>query len=321
MVAFGPVPSRRLGRSLGINHIPPKTCSYSCIYCQLGCTNQMRVERQVFYAPEEILRAVRERIAQVRAAGEAPDYLALVPDGEPTLDTNLGRTIAMLRPLGLPIAVISNGSLVGRPDVREDLLAGDWVSLKVDAVTEESWRRINRPHGSLRLSAILEGMLAFAHHFQGELATETMLVAGVNDAEGQVKELAGFLARLRPAVAYLAIPTRPPAEKWVRAPAEEVLNRAYQLLAAKLERVEYLVGYEGNAFACTGNVEEDILSITAVHPMRREAVEEVLARAGTDWTVAQRLIERGQLVETSYSGHRFYLRRLRQSRGRTGVQD
>ncbi|MBN1483759.1 MAG: radical SAM protein [Chloroflexia bacterium] len=311
MLAFGPVPSRRLGQSLGVNHIPPKTCTYSCVYCQLGRLGKIQVERQAFYEPEQILRAVQEKIEKARQAGERIDYVTFVPDGEPTLDINLGRTIALLRPLGLPIAVISNGSLIGREDVRQDLAQADWVSLKVDAAEEEVWRRVNRGHRKLQLSTIQEEAIEFSRHFQGELVTETMLIAGVNDGEQQVQAVANFLAQLRPAVAYLAIPTRPPAEPWVKAPDEQVVIRAWQVLAGQVEQVEYLIGYEGNAFACTGNVEEDLLSITAVHPMRQEAVEDLLERAGANWSAVRTLIEQDQLFESSYQGHQFYMRKLR----------
>ena len=177
MIAFGPVPSRRLGRSLGINNIPPKVCTYSCVYCQVGRTLKMQVERQAFYAPQEVTQAVRDGIERAGKASEPIDYLTFVPDGEPTLDVNLGREIALLRSLGVPVAVISNGTLIWRDDVRADLMAADWVSLKVDATREEVWRGIDRPHGHLRLSAILEGMLEFAQVYEGDLVTETMLVA------------------------------------------------------------------------------------------------------------------------------------------------
>lgn len=311
MIAFGPVPSRRLGRSVGINNIPPKVCSYACVYCQLGRTLQMRIDRRAFYGPENVLRAVQDKLERANQAGETIDYLTFVPDGEPTLDLSLGREVELLRPLGIKIAVITNGSLIGREDVREDLMKADWVSLKMDSTQNDVWHRIDRPHGALRLESILEGALKFARHFKGELVTETMLVQSVNDSDGQIKEVAEFLARLKPATAYLAAPIRPPAEKWVSAPAEERLNRAYHTFAERLDRVEYLIGYEGNAFAFTGNVEEDLLSITSVHPMRKDAVSEFLARAGADWTVMRRLLAQDQLVETECGGHPFYLRRLR----------
>jgi wyosine [tRNA(Phe)-imidazoG37] synthetase (radical SAM superfamily) len=316
MIAFGPVPSRRLGRSLGINNIPPKVCTHSCVYCQVGRTSDMRVERRRFYDPEKIVHDVRAKVRQAREAGEAIDYLTYVPDGEPTLDIHLGREIELLRPLGIPIAVITNASLLWHTDVREDLMQADWVSVKVDAVDERIWRRIDRPHRSLRLPAILDGVLAFAEICRGKLVTETMLVGGVNDGEAHIREMANFSARLQPdadavgPIAYLSIPTRPPAEKWVHAPDEASLNRAYQVLSEKVQRVEYLIGYEGNAFAFTVNLAEDLLSITAVHPMREDAVGKLLARAGASWSAVRGLVDRGCLVETAYGGHTFYLRKL-----------
>jgi wyosine [tRNA(Phe)-imidazoG37] synthetase (radical SAM superfamily) len=259
---------------------------------------------------------VRAKVSQAREAGETIDYITFVPDGEPTLDVHLGREIELLRPLGIPIAVITNASLLWREGVRADLAKADWVSLKVDAVSERIWRRVDRPRGSLQLSSILEGILTFAGTYRGTLATETMLVEGINDGEECIREVARFLARLQPGtdrggpIAYLSVPTRPPAEEWVHAPDEVSLNRAYQVLSGKARRVEYLIGYEGNAFASTGNLAEDLLSITAVHPMRGDAVDELVARAGAGWSAVRELVARGCLVETAYGGHTFYLRKL-----------
>jgi len=317
MIAFGPVPSRRLGRSLGVNNIPPKVCTYSCTYCQVGRTRKMQVRRQPFYEPEEILRAVAAKVEQASRVGERIDYLTFVPDGEPTLDVNLGREIELLKPLGIKIAVITNASLITRADVRDDLLRAHWVSLKIDSVREETWRETNRPHAALDLPSILDGILRFASECSADLATETMLVRGVNDSEGHARDLADFLARLQPAKAYLSVPTRPPADERARPPSEEAINRFYQTLDKKTGRVEYLIGYEGNAFAFTGNVADDILSITAVHPMRRDAVSDFLARANADWSALDKLLDEGRLVETRYEGHRFYVRRTRASSGTT----
>ncbi len=161
-IIYGPVPSRRLGRSLGINNIPPKTCSYSCLYCQLGNTIKMQVGRENFYEVEEVVQGVKEKVKQVKEKGEPIDYLSFVPDGEPTLDANLGKEIELLKPLGIKIAVLTNATLLWREEVRQDLQKADWVSLKVDAVSTEIWRRINRPQKSLKLKMILEGMVKFA---------------------------------------------------------------------------------------------------------------------------------------------------------------
>ena len=314
-IIYGPVPSRRLGHSLGINNIPPKICSYSCVYCQLGNTANMQVERETFYEPNEIVQSVKEKVKQVRKKGEPIDYLTFVPDGEPTLDANLGKEIELLNSLDIKIAVITNASLIWREDVRQDLQKADWVSLKVDTVSQEIWRRINRPQKSLPLETILDGMLKFAHIYTGELTTESMLIQGINDDSEEIEKIADFLAELKPDRAYLAIPTRPPAKRTITAASEPVINAAYQIFSKRLGSVEYLIGYEGNAFAFTGNVEDDLLSITSVHPMREEAVIELLRKADTGWGVVEKLIKDGSLMELEYQGRKFYMRALPQ-RGR-----
>ncbi|GAB6102436.1 radical SAM protein [Thermococcus atlanticus] len=312
MIAFGPVPSRRLGKSLGINNIPDKVCSYACIYCQIGRTLKMEVKRRRFYDPESILREVEKKVHEAAEMGEGIDYLTFVPDGEPTLDINLGKEAELLRQLEIPLAVLTNSSLIWREDVREELSGFDFVSLKLDAVSWHLWRRIDRPHRSLRLEDILEGMLEFRDGFKGRLVTETMLVDGV-DYGDELEKIAGFLKVLKPDVAYIAVPTRPPAEKWVKPADEETINRAFQLFAEALGegRVEYLIGYEGNAFAFTGNVEDDLLGITAVHPMREDAVKKLLEKANAGWDVVEKLLKAGKLIEIEYGGEKFYMRRLK----------
>jgi wyosine [tRNA(Phe)-imidazoG37] synthetase (radical SAM superfamily) len=308
--AFGPVPSRRLGRSLGINNIPPKICSYSCVYCQLGRTSRLRIARDEFYSPDKILRDVEDKVRQTRRRGEAIDYLTFVPDGEPTLDLRLGEEITRLRMLGLKIAVITNSSLIWKPDVREDLLLADWVSLKVDALSPDVWRRVNRPHGSLSLGRILGGISEFARVFKGELATETMLIQGFNDRAEEIEKISAFVAGLKPKKSHISVPIRPPAEKRVHPPDAYVLNLAHQAFAEKSIDTEYLIGYEGNAFAFTGNVEEDLLSIMSVHPMREDAVYEFLKKAEADPSLVKRLVKNGKLVETRYKDRIFYVRKL-----------
>jgi wyosine [tRNA(Phe)-imidazoG37] synthetase (radical SAM superfamily) len=233
-----------------------------------------------------------------------------VPDGEPTLDINLGREIKLLKPLQIKIAVITNASLVWKPDVRDDLTQADWVSFKIDSVREDLWHRINRPQRTLQLGRILDGIIQFSSNYHGRLVTETMLVRDLNDGNDCVREVADFIAQLKPAKAYLSIPTRPPAEKWVQPPREEIINRAYQIFSQRIKSVEYLIGYEGNAFVFTGDVKQDLLSITAVHPMREEAVREFLTKAKADWSVVENLVIQGQLIKTEYEGRRFYMRKF-----------
>jgi len=244
----------------------------------------MEIDRRSFYPPELVFEEVKRKAWEAKEKGEKIDYLTFVPDGEPTLDANLGQEIEMLKALNIPLAILTNSSLIWREDVREDLLKLNLVSLKLDAVSENLWRRIDRPHKTLRLDKILEGMLEFRKEFKGKLVTETMLIDGINYSE-EFERIAHFLKELKPDIAYIAVPTRPPWEKWVKPAREEVINMAFQAFAEVIgeEKVEYLIGYEGNAFAFTGNVEEDILSITAVHPMREDALRELLKKANVDW--------------------------------------
>lgn len=310
---FGPVPSRRLGRSLGINNIPPKICSYACVYCQLGNALGMTNQRGSFFDPHDLAREVTEKVRELRSKQELIDYLTIVPDGEPTLDLGLGQLINLLRPLEIKIAVISNASLIHLPEVRDALQKADWVSLKVDSTQEQVWKKIDRPHGKIHLSSIREGMKSFAREFKGSLVTETMLVRGLNDGAEDLQRTASFLRQINPCLAYLGIPTRPPAEVDVAPPTERGLNQAFQIFREAGLNVEYLIGYEGDEFSSTGDIEQDLLSITSVHPMREDAVEAFLAREGQDSTLLDSLIKEQKLVCSTYQGKRFYLRKFRQT--------
>jgi len=271
---------------------------------------KMQVERQSFYDRKEILEEVKDKVEKLKEIGESIDYLTFVPDGEPTLDINLGKEISLLKPLGIKIAVISNSSLIWQSEVHADLPKADWVSFKIDAIDEGVWRRVNRPHHKLNLEKILDGMLEFAKTYQGEFATETMLVKGYNDRKDNLKEIAEFLEKLKPDIAYLAIPTRPPAEKQIEPPDETTIIQSHQILSKKIANVEYLIGYEGNAFASTGNAEEDLLSIIAVHPMRKDAVREFLARADVSGDTIEKLLQENKLVEATFGDKQFYMRKF-----------
>ena len=195
--------------------------------------------------------------------------------------------------------------------MKAELAKADWVSFKIDSKSEKIWRRINRPHRTLKPEAIWAGMLEFADSYSGTLVTETMLVKGINDNVESFTKIAKFLNHMQPVKAYVAVPIRPPAEKWVRPPDGNVINEAFQILNEKPFQVEYLIGYEGNAFAYSGDVEQDILNITAVHPMRKEALNALLSRANAKWTLIDRLLARGDLKVTEYDNHQFFLRRIK----------
>ncbi len=306
MIAFGPVPSRRLGRSLGINNIPAKRCSYSCVYCQAGATLKTEIERREFYEPELIFRAVLEKVEKALKADDPIDYLTFVADGEPTLDLNLGTEIRLLRRLGMRVAVITNASLLRDEKLQEEVAEADWVSVKIDTVREDTWRKLNRPQPSLRLSSVLEGIGRFSQAFRGELVTETMVVQGLNDSAAHLRDLADVLLLLNPRCSYVAIPTRPPAEAWVRPPTGEVLAGASSILTSKIEDVRFLPVDEGEWFTRTGRVEQDFMSITAVHPMREKAAKRFVENSGADWCVIEQLVDDGVIVIREFGGDRFY---------------
>ncbi|MFP4050765.1 MAG: radical SAM protein [Thermoplasmata archaeon] len=309
-LAYGPVPSRRLGQSMGINNIPPKTCSYACVYCQLGETTQMQVKRDSFYSIEKIYDNVKERVRIAEENEETIDYITFVPDGEPTLDENVGEEIEAVKELGYKIAVISNSSLIWDDDVKEALYGADWVSFKVDAVDRDIWKKLNRPHKDLDLERILEGIEEFSLNFTGELTTETMLVEGLNDGTESLERIAEKITEINSDISYIAVPTRPPAEDWVNPPHESKINKAYQIFKERGLEVEYLIGYEGDTFASSGDVEDDLLSITSVHPMRERQVDKLLSKSGKDWDDVEKLIDEGKLIETEFKSEKFYMRKL-----------
>ncbi len=311
-IAYGPVPSRRLGKSLGINNIPPKICTYSCVYCQIGKTLKMQVQRENFYPVEKIVESVEQKIDNALEKDEPIDYLTFVPDGEPTLDLNLGEEINAAKEFGYKTAVISNSSLIWHEDVREALSKADRVSLKIDAVSPEIWKKINRPHKSLDIDRILEGIDDFSNIFKGELRTETMMVEGINDATNELEKITNEIDDIGADKSYISIPTRPPAEDWVEPPTERKLTEAYQMFKEKDIDVEYLIGYEGDKFASSGDITEDILSITSVHPMRERQIQKLLEKGGEDWNEVYELIDQGKLIETKFKGEKFYMRKLDQ---------
>lgn len=308
MNIYGPIPSRRLGKSLGINNIPYKRCSYSCVYCQVGRTKKLETNIQPFHNPDKLLNQVKEALRKLKKNNEIPDYLTFVPDGEPTLDENLGILIEKLKPLNIPVAVISNASLISLLQVQQNLMKADYVSLKIDAITNSIWKTINHPHKSLNLNDILDGITTFATYFTGTLTTETMLINGMNDSPEEMDEIANFISVLNPDTAYIAIPTRPPAYTNVEGASEIMLANAFHQFNEKIKKVELLSTYEGNAFSTSGNITEDLLKITSVHPMREEAIKEILLKTNSDPSILDKMLEQDLLKKVFYQGNYYYIR-------------
>lgn len=308
---FGPVPSRRLGRSLGVNNVIGKTCTYNCIYCQAGRTENLTIRRRAFYDPGWLVDQVLKRVDELEKLGEKIDYVTFVPNGEPSLDINIGREASAIKEAGLRVAIISNGSLLWMDDVRSDLGVFDVVSIKLDAVTTRLWRIINRPDLDLTIRKIIEGMMIFRETYRGELLTETMVIANL-DYTVESELLADTVASLRPSRAYIMLPVRPPAERFVKPPSTGTLLRLYEAFRERIgNRVFLLTAPEEGVFTALGEAEKEVLSIISVHPLRLEQVEEILEKRGAGMEVVDKLIRDGLADIVEYMGRKYLVRKTR----------
>ena len=302
---YGPVPSRRLGQSLGVDPIPHKTCNYNCIYCQLGRTRPVTNERRDFFPRGAILAQVEQALGS-HEPGEI-DYVTFVGQGEPTLNASLGWLIRRVKAMtDIPVAVITNGALLLRDTVRQELAAADVVIPTLDAADEKTFRHVNRPWPKLRIDDVIEGMVTFREMYEGQIWMEVMLVKGVNDDEETLLRLRDALSRIRPDRIDINVPVRPPAEPWVEIPEPEALMHAVAILG---EAAEVVGPYEGE-FDLSGfdGPVEAVLALVRRHPIRQQRLVETLSRVapGETEAVLQRLRESDQAQQRTYRGETFW---------------
>lgn len=270
---YGPVPSRRMGHSLGISPIPKKFCNYSCIYCQLGRTDHLSNTRQEFFPLEDILDEVRDYLSR----GDGFDVVTLVGEGEPTLYSKLGELLTGIKALtDKPVAVITNGALLMEPEVRAGLMPADLVLPSLDAFDEESFRRINRPSRELDFEKVYRGLQVFSREFPGEIWIETMIVKGINDDEASLQKLKTLLGGIRYDRLFVNIPARPPAEKWVESPDEERLRQALEILGGISMELLVSDGFSSKE----DDDRQAVLSIIRRHPMNGFEIESFLKSRG-----------------------------------------
>jgi wyosine [tRNA(Phe)-imidazoG37] synthetase (radical SAM superfamily) len=226
---FGPVPSRRLGRSLGIDLVPYKTCTFDCIYCDLGRTTNKTTSRQSFVSPEEIQKELEFTLSVL---DKRPDFITLSGSGEPTLNNNIGQIIRGVKEItSIPIAVLTNSSLLSPQEVRNDLLMADVVLPSLDAITPTLFEYINRPHPSLRIEEIISGLIQFRNQYRGQIWLEILFCRGVNDGKEEIKKLKEAIEKTQPDRVQLNTPVRPPAEEF-----------AFPLTSAQLEEIRERLG-------------------------------------------------------------------------------
>jgi wyosine [tRNA(Phe)-imidazoG37] synthetase (radical SAM superfamily) len=294
---FGPVPSRRLGRSLGVDPIPLKTCNWNCVYCQLGRSVPLEIERREYAPTEDILREIEDTIGRI---GQNIDWVTFAGSGEPLLHSGIGRLIAGVKSMTTtPVAVLTNGSFLHLAECRAALLPADAVLPSVDAGSAGVFKKIDRPHPGISFEQHIEGLETFRREYQGRFWPEVVLVKGINDATETLEEIAVVLERLRPDVVHLNVPTRPPAESWVEPPDDEGLMRAIAIIGRSLPVVVPVDA--GVELGEVDSVPDAVVAIVSRHPMREEEIRRILLRR-TDGEVSAALAEaaadgRVQVVE------------------------
>lgn len=260
---YGPVPSRRLGRSLGVDLVPFKTCSYDCVYCQLGRTTNKTTTRLEYIPLPEILAEVKSKLAQ----GEAPDYISLAGSGEPTLNSALGALIREIKAItDIPVAVLTNGSLLWREDVQEELLAADLVLPSLDAGDATLFRCVNRPHNDLSFERMVEGLAAFTRRFTGEVWLEILLLGGVTGIPGEVKKIRALVEHIQPQKVQLNTVVRPPVEEFAFALSMKQMRSLQKIFTGDVEIISETDEGLPPSPATTAASEEQILDLLERRP-------------------------------------------------------
>ncbi|NTU57836.1 MAG: radical SAM protein [Chlorobiaceae bacterium] len=270
---FGPISSKRLGQSLGVDLLPSKSCTWNCIYCQLGRTKQFVSERSEFYPKEEIV----EEILQAVEAQKGIDWITFVGSGETTLYKGIGWIVRELkRSTAIPVAVITNGSLLHLPEVREELLETDAVLPSLNAGSEALFDRIDRPAPGFTFQQHIEGLRRFRQEYSGKLWVEVMLIAGLNDTDEALADLADVLADIRPDTVHLVLPTRPAAEGSVSMPDGDRIRRAVFILSKAAPVVHPAKGEM--ELGSTENLLETVTRIAVRHPLQERELEAALGK-------------------------------------------
>jgi wyosine [tRNA(Phe)-imidazoG37] synthetase (radical SAM superfamily) len=269
---FGPVPSRRLGRSLGVDLVPYKTCTFDCIYCDLGRTTRKTIFRESYVKPEEIRRELELTLPTL---SKKPDYITISGSGEPTLNLNIGDIIHNIKDLtSIPLAVLTNGSLFSLEEVREALVGADVVIPSLDAVNEVTFQCLNRPHPSLKMDEIISGLIQFRKQYRGQIWLEVVFCRGINDDKEEIERLKGVIERIQPDRVQLNTPVRPPAEEFAYPLTTTHLEEIRTKLGDKAEIISEFAALLGEEFNSVKDTE--ILNLIKRRPCTTEDISKAL---------------------------------------------
>jgi len=271
---YGPVPSRRLGFSLGIDIIPFKTCSLNCIYCQLGPTPKKAISRKEYFSPSDIVSQIKKKLS----SGQRIDYITFSGSGEPTLNNALGKIIKEIKKTtSIPVAVLTNSTLLSLKSVRDALMDADLVVPSLDAATQEIFVKVNRPHSSLKLEEIIEGLLKLRNEFKGAIWLEIMLVKGVNDSLSHIRKLKKAINKIKPEKVQLNTVIRPPAEKHARLLSLKELEKIRNILGENCEII--VESHREGQISTPEKLEEAILSLIQRRPVTLAEISASLAKS------------------------------------------
>ena len=261
---FGPVPSRRLGRSLGVDIVPFKVCTLDCVYCQLGSTTNKTIERRVYIPIEPVLAELKDRLD----SGLQADFITLSGSGEPTLNSRLGELIDGVKKItDIPVAILTNGTLLYRADVRANCAKADVVVPSLDAGDEETFRKINRPCSDISIEKLVSGLCAFREEFVGQIWLEVFLVEALNTDVDQIAGIGELIKRIRPDKVQLNTAVRPTAETGVKKLDDEKLQAIADQLGESCEVVtDSLPSRHGEHIEGRETTPEDVLSMLKRRP-------------------------------------------------------
>ena len=298
---FGPVPSRRLGRSLGVDLIPPKTCPYDCIYCEVGPTTRQTSQR-FSYQPEII---IGELETYLKDASQLPDVITLAGSGEPTLNLGLGRIIRVIKDLShIPVAVLTNGALLHVSEVRQELAAADIVLPSLDSARDETYRLINRPLPELTLDSLLDGLCAFRREYRGRIWLEIMLLAGLNDSDEELTLLRDALKEIAPDKIQLNTAVRPVVQTYARALDRAGMERAAAFLGGPVEVIASFDRADITHLSCE---DEDLVEMLSRRPMTAADIAEALGLPLVQVVARLKcLADAGRITHDRYHDQEFY---------------
>ncbi len=299
---YGPVPSRRLGYSLGVDILPYKTCSLNCVYCQLGPSSTTTDQVKNFFNHEEILAQIKEAVS----SGRRIDTITFSGSGEPTLNTLLGSLIPQIKQAtGIRVAVLTNSTLLTRGPVRRALMSADLVIPSLDAVAQDVFEKINRPHISLQIEDIIAGLARFCREFKGKVWIEIMLVAGINDSPDHIRKLKQILATLNPDKVQLNTVVRPPAEDFALALSQEKLESIQRILGPKSEIIADFA--DSSREPAAQDVGEAILALLKRRPATLIDLANSLGMHRNEiLKFLNPLLERKKIQAVFHKGHRYY---------------